>query len=500
MSNNNEINIDSNHMPSTQRQSVSEMDRDFINAAINGSCLNYTGSVLKRKSIDPDDNDEQQDGDHEGASGSKSKAKKPRQSSNNDSEISFYVYILVPKSASTCTAASSRKPPSDKFKIEAYVQSGPFSFLTSSSYEEFLDEVSTALQCDLALLQPSKLKYKFKTPQNSPMMSLGTDVAFNAFMNEIPDKTPAKCDIFVISEPPKKVEESEQYWNEASTFNNFDYQSLEIEMPSMALAAQKKKFDDKVAPERHQLEEKYPINNFGEIFPGKQIYKATSGHYWELTPLALSNWASHIVQGSATLDQPPETFFFDFKSHVLPSTSHTGSSNVVTAPTPSAPTVAPSVAFDPMQMLMLQSQQMMQMQMGLLLGGRLGGAGIGGNGLFRAGNSLIGAPGAFGNGLIGGPGHGLASIGAMPSLPSSPQKDPVPAVALAAFCDRYGIDDSTKCRLDELGYTPGNRVVTSMTKEYWGSNGVGFTVVGWLEFLEHHKRFLCDIKGGLWSD
>lgn len=93
--------------------------------------------------------------------------------------------------------------------------------------------------------------------------------------------------------------------------------------------------------------------------------------------------------------------------------------------------------------------------------------------------------------------------GLIPPLPQrdSPAGSPCTAlqlrVPLADFCLRYEISKSDEDKLALLEYKPGNDVVLSLNDDDWKE--VKFTKLGWKAFISAHKRFIRDVKAGLWT-
>ncbi len=87
----------------------------------------------------------------------------------------------------------------------------------------------------------------------------------------------------------------------------------------------------------------------------------------------------------------------------------------------------------------------------------------------------------------------------IPSAPPSPTKMPVvPIVSLETFCAHYGINDTDRDHLQELGYVPGNKDIKALECVDW--NGVGFPVLSWRSILVKHDTFIKDVKLGLWME
>ena len=48
-----------------------------------------------------------------------------------------------------------------------------------------------------------------------------------------------------------------------------------------------------------------------------------------------------------------------------------------------------------------------------------------------------------------------------------------------------------------LEYKPGNNAVLKLERADWKE--VGFTTLGWQAFLDAHKRFIRDVRAGIWD-
>jgi hypothetical protein len=70
-------------------------------------------------------------------------------------------------------------------------------------------------------------------------------------------------------------------------------------------------------------------------------------------------------------------------------------------------------------------------------------------------------------------------------------------IPLADFCTRYGISDTNQAKLLELEYEPGNTVVESLEEREWKE--VKFSALGWKSFLAAHRKFIKDVKLGVWD-
>ncbi|KAF9074704.1 hypothetical protein BDP27DRAFT_1416104 [Rhodocollybia butyracea] len=73
----------------------------------------------------------------------------------------------------------------------------------------------------------------------------------------------------------------------------------------------------------------------------------------------------------------------------------------------------------------------------------------------------------------------LASATAPQSAPPSPSKLIIPNT----FLDEFG-----------------SLHITKIQEKHWGSEGVKFLVISWMNVLEAHKKYLCDMRNGLWAE
>jgi hypothetical protein len=85
-----------------------------------------------------------------------------------------------------------------------------------------------------------------------------------------------------------------------------------------------------------------------------------------------------------------------------------------------------------------------------------------------------------------------------PSAPPSPEKIRHRKVSLDEFCQYYDITAYLE-RLQSLEYEPGDDGITRLQKEDWGSGGAGFAKLAWDKVITKHRRFLTDVKAGLWD-
>ncbi|KAF9077398.1 hypothetical protein BDP27DRAFT_1357490 [Rhodocollybia butyracea] len=340
--------------------------------------------------------------------------------------------VLVAKDTPPTCSSSRKAAPNPRFNIANYVQKDPFKFASDGQYNNLLSNIAKALGCSVDLLQEKKLQYKFKTPQAAPILAMGTQICFEALVNEVISKTAAKRDVYLISLPPRKLDPDENTKDDtrkhaSSSKNDFDYKELVPEAVSTSIAAQKMKFDVTIGPHCEVLENKYKIDNYPDLFPNKRMFKGPCGGYWELDSLAIANWASKISQQQMQ------------------------------------------------QMQMHQMQFMMQAQMR-------------GAALALPSTAPLPMPVAVCTPTVSIP-H---------SAPSSPAAQlAIPTVSLDDFGAHYNLSATVISQLERLGYKPGSPHVTKLQECHW--EGANFSVIGSMEILDTHARFLRDVRNGLWA-
>ncbi|KAF9025838.1 hypothetical protein BDP27DRAFT_1437748 [Rhodocollybia butyracea] len=108
------------------------------------------------------------------------KAKKPE-------PVILQVIVLIPKEV--VARPGTRKPASSsKFNIANFVQKNPFKFGSTDKYSVFLGGIASVMDCSVDLLRPTKLQYKMKTPATSPILAMGSEIAFKELIDEVVSK------------------------------------------------------------------------------------------------------------------------------------------------------------------------------------------------------------------------------------------------------------------------------------------------------------------------
>ena len=82
------------------------------------------------------------------------------------------------------------------------------------------------------------------------------------------------------------------------------------------------------------------------------------------------------------------------------------------------------------------------------------------------------------------------------SSPSNAVTLPRP-ISIEEFCSHYNISDSDQLKLVTLEVHLGDRAVERLEREYWKE--AGFSKLGWDRFLAAHKRFVKDVRNGIWG-
>ena len=107
-----------------------------------------------------------------------------------------------------------------------------------------------------------------------------------------------------------------------------------------------------------------------------------------------------------------------------------------------------------------------------------------------------------------GPGYYMPP-GASPSVATPPPQGPSPStfsspgttmshdVSLSDFCTKYRLSANTQEKLVELDYTPGNKIVESLSEADWKESGL--SVLASRSFLAAHRKFCEAIRSGTWN-
>lgn len=437
----------------------------------------------KRKKVDAEDNsDVESDSPGKKRRKGNGKAKVKHLDEDPESiEVTAYIYVERPiPSAPARTASSSRvHKPTDE---EKYLARGLITFTASTPYFSFLLSLSAQLPCTVKSLVQEKITWKFQVPQKSPYLALGGEVGFASMIKQNSTRKPGTRIIMLAMPPPTKPAVEKPFWpidgDENDEEKTFDFTELEPIVTHDHVVEQRISFDKSVEPHKLALLERYPENNHPE-FPNKRIYtnKAMNAHF-ELTDLKLSVWASHLARGTATVEKPPISSHFDFKSRILPKV--TARPPVEPVPVPAYPQTLPTTSqntsstslVDILLINMIQQQQQQQLHLPV--------------------------PPAYTPPVIFPPSTVAPAVQAPSvfSAPQSPAKFQLPNVTLMAFCERYNINATDQQRLEKLEFQPGDKI-DNLPDDDW-KTFAGFTSLSWRRIVDKNGIFLRDARNGLW--
>ncbi|KAK0235520.1 hypothetical protein EDD85DRAFT_792337 [Armillaria nabsnona] len=342
--------------------------------------------------------------------------------------------------------------PSSKVNFTEYLEKGPFVFPLSGNFSEFIAATTDTLLLRKEHLVLPELKYHMKTLQTVPVHSLTSDLAFQTLIDDVTEaKTVAKRIVYVFMPAPQRPSSEEEWWTATAAdgtqvdAEKFDHSALEWPETESDICSQKYqiKFDLRIKPHIEELENKYPLDNYPKEFPGKQMYKSPSGHFYELVYERMSSWASKLAQMTpgVTLKAHPNTAWFDVKHRLCPQpqTLDLETPTVpVSAPAATPASVPAPTAANPylevlatsmmnQQQQMFHQQQMMQMMKMNPHGGHLS------------------RPPSLDH-------HSLP--GSQAPSPAKPL-----TVNLDDFCAHYNIDNEDQDRLCKLHYKTGDQVL-----------------------------------------
>jgi hypothetical protein len=194
----------------------------------------------------------------------------------------------------------------------------------------------------------------------------------------------------------------------------------------------------------------------------------------------------------ATLDSPPNSAHFDEKVRfkappttvVIPATTH--------APPPHiyAPYPGPSVPNYP-QYPPPPTPDLTQLLLSALLPQILQRPALQPN---QPGNPYGTPPQAY---LYPPPSTPTPLVPSPKSLPAAimPRK-----IHLEEFCDRYGIPDADRPKLEKLGIEMwlGSKEVERLDRREWQEHA-GMSGLSWSFFVKKHREFIADVKSGQWE-
>ncbi|KAJ3832381.1 hypothetical protein F5878DRAFT_666626 [Lentinula raphanica] len=309
--------------------------------------------------------------------------------------------------------------------------------------------------------------YQAQVPKNSSELPVGNAAAFKAMLQSFSKKkSSSNMSIWVRLDKP--IYHDEAFWDtgEGISDQHFDYSTAEAPDSSLTstLGAQKASFDEASKPHLQILHETYPVGNKPVFGTNIRVFTNSTGDSWELNDMRLNVWASHMARKTAGVDEhhPPSSTWFDHGNCIK--ITPTPSVPPALPPYPLATTSAPVPSLPPAQPDF--RDRLLDIMLLKLMGGDVHA-------------SLLSA----------------TSAPLPPSLPTSPAR--LSRISLEAFCNHYGISEIDQERLAELEYRPGNPAIELLEAAEW--TAVGFKCLSWAEIVNTHKRFLKDVKTGLWN-
>ncbi|KAJ7474624.1 hypothetical protein B0H11DRAFT_2429030 [Mycena galericulata] len=360
-----------------------------------------------------------------------------------------------------------------------YIRRGPFKFFSDCSFEDFLVKITDILPCPIENIVLDKVEWKPQTPANRTPLPLGGTVGYSVLCNEMKERSKAR--IVIISMPgPRKRADDAPFWDTQdvdtapvagpsnAAMKEFDFEELEANNIEQSVAQQKMTFDKAVGPNVEMLKERWPLGN-----DGKRVYTDEQGFQWELNPIRLNVWASHMARGTATADKAPVSAQFDIKNRLKNRNSAppTNPATPVIQPTASNVTPAPNtstVSERLLEVLTISLLQQQQLQA-------------------HAPIPTVNPPVA----------PTIPIRSPIPSVPHSPEKLPHRRISLEEFCTHYDVLNLLE-RLQKLEYEPGDSGITKLERADW-QEYAGFSKLAWEKVLSTHRRFLADVKAGMWS-
>ncbi|KAI0309053.1 hypothetical protein OF83DRAFT_1159484 [Amylostereum chailletii] len=464
--------------------------------------------------------------------------------SSDDFEITVYIDVVATTPAPPPSWGKSTK----KVATSVTHPCGPFFFNTSRTFSEFLQDLAVATPCPRRNLVVSKINWKFDKPQSASTKALTNDTGFAAMLREVKGRFAAKkdCELKVIM-PVPVAQDNVVPWvttddEPAPSYDDkFTNVAAGVSMHDQILGL---KANSK--PTEQDIERKYPVGN-NRKFPKMRVFEE-NGKYWELTPLRVQVWANHMHEDGVTLEKPPRSNHFAIDKCIkkVPKTpeptpeppeptptvkSSNAPPTVVTAPAPHAVPAPPHMSafphIPPYPMFYPGMHTLPAPPFGPMYPG-YGPASLtypyiqphmpyGQNiGIHQH----LDAPQPLFAGLapqappmpppLGRPVTPVAPPAppAPPALPMPPQIRPTfispktrlrIGISLESFCDLYDVSESDHIKLQKLEVIPGEHEVEELKSQDW-SDKAGFSTLGWGRFLEKHREFCKDVRGGRFDD
>ncbi|KAJ6465258.1 hypothetical protein DFH09DRAFT_1381957 [Mycena vulgaris] len=407
----------------------------------------------------------------------KKRSKVPAAASDDDDpvEMVFCVYVETPAPAILNVRKGNQKPLPPKTTTL-----GPYEFISSISYPDFLRVVADGCRTKPANLDRNSMQWKYDRPASAKPKPLTNETGFTVMIKQL--KARHKDYAFnVFMSPPNAVKE-ELPWirlgaeqddgNDGGGPPDFDYNIDDLKAGGSVLSIRDQiaGIDSASNEQFNQLLEKYPINN-SPLFPGKRIYHNETG-YFDLTDIKLRVWAVAMAKGQATIDKAPASSHF-FKSQII------RPKNVSAVPELSVP------SFDPLVNMFMMNPMLQMMNN-------------------PQNPAMSYPPYPYMQHPHHAPPHhyGYPALPPAPAPALAPQPQPQPVVLpreimLDEYCDRYAVNADDRRVLTELGYTPGDEGLLELDASVWATTKVLPLAKG--RILRQHAKFIRDVSEGLWS-
>ncbi|EIN05459.1 hypothetical protein PUNSTDRAFT_137572 [Punctularia strigosozonata HHB-11173 SS5] len=369
----------------------------------------------------------------------------PRSKPDNgaDAEISVYFQVNKPASARPLQKKGHKAEKQDYYSFGPLVMSGKW------TWNMFL---SGAAEC------VHSFSWRFLEPSTAPVLPLVSENGFDALITQALGRQPAKRFLTVRMDMPRKQIDSLPWNNSKSKHNkdNADNESSSGKEPEDTLLAQGKR-DDIINEYEKQLAVKYAPGLCAE-HPNISCYHYRPANlHFELNRISRLVWASQIKQNKATFDHPvvPSAHFCEEKAL---KTKTPVKIPIVTAPTMPQPLSAPEQMVPPYMPHMLP--------------------------YFMPPYML---PLPIMNPVTPSPSPSRKRSHEV-LLGSSPVKA---TISLKEFCDKYGLPESTKERLEEMEFMPGDSL-SGVPESEW--KAVGFKLFSWNRVVRANTEYKKTVK------
>ncbi|KAJ8076032.1 hypothetical protein PM082_022014 [Marasmius tenuissimus] len=331
--------------------------------------------------------------------------------------------------------------------------------MANTPYDRFLCSIAELLPCAVEDLAESSIHWKPKKPACAKDHLVGNEDGYSALINHVLQEEKGRHILLYMdppSKPSKPIHESEpegmQHNTTSSQAKTFDFAALEYSSTANHISQQRANINKNMDAMCVKLEARYPVGNIPE-FPNKRVFKNKNGHMWELGPLELNCWMSHMDQ-ARHLRTPKSS-----QAPVLPNAP----------PPPVSAPLTPSAAMPDASHA--TSQLMSVIALWLL-------------------TDMATTPAH----AVAAPAPTLVSPAPVPAAfhPPSPIKHY--KVPLAMFCTRYKLSKKDQACLLQLCCPPGDNNIHELTDSDWCA--IGFQKLEWLNTVKAHDLFVHENKMG----